>query len=54
MADAAHLILTRKSRKATGNFYIDEDVLGEEGFADDLSRYNYKKDAPFLAPDFFV
>jgi citronellol/citronellal dehydrogenase len=31
MADAAHAILCRDSRKATGNFYIDEEVLREEG-----------------------
>ena len=31
MADAAHAILSRNSRRATGNFYIDETVLREEG-----------------------
>ena len=31
MADAAHAILNRDSRRATGNFYIDEGVLREEG-----------------------
>jgi len=31
MADAAYAILNRDSRKATGNFYIDETVLREEG-----------------------
>jgi citronellol/citronellal dehydrogenase len=31
MADAAHAILNRDSRRATGNFYIDEAVLREEG-----------------------
>ena len=31
MADAAYAILKRDSRKATGNFYIDETVLREEG-----------------------
>lgn len=34
MADAACAILTRDSRKATGNFYIDETVLREEGVTD--------------------
>jgi citronellol/citronellal dehydrogenase len=38
MADAAHAILNRDSRKATGNFYIDETVLREEGVTD-FSRY---------------
>ena len=34
MADAAHAILRRDSRIATGNFYIDEAVLREEGVSD--------------------
>ena len=34
MADAAHVILNRDSRGATGNFYIDEAVLREEGVTD--------------------
>jgi len=34
MADAACAILNRDSRKATGNFYIDETVLREEGVTD--------------------
>jgi citronellol/citronellal dehydrogenase len=31
VADAAYAILNRDSRAATGNFYIDEEVLREEG-----------------------
>jgi citronellol/citronellal dehydrogenase len=38
MADAAHAILTRDSRGASGNFYIDEDVLRETGVTD-FDRY---------------
>ncbi len=38
MADAAHAIFLRDSREATGNFYIDETVLREEGIAD-FDRY---------------
>ncbi|HSD99577.1 MAG TPA: NAD(P)-dependent oxidoreductase [Burkholderiales bacterium] len=34
MADAAYVILSRDSRSATGNFYIDEDVLRAEGVTD--------------------
>jgi citronellol/citronellal dehydrogenase len=34
MADAAHVILNRDSRSATGNLYIDEAVLREEGVTD--------------------
>lgn len=33
-ADAAYAILTRDSRKYTQHFYIDEDVLREEGITD--------------------
>ena len=38
VADAAHAILNRPSRGATGNFYIDETVLREEGVTD-FERY---------------
>lgn len=38
MADAAYAILTRDSRTATGNFFIDEEVLRSEGVTD-FSRY---------------
>jgi citronellol/citronellal dehydrogenase len=34
MADAAYAVLIRDSRRATGNFYIDETVLREEGVTD--------------------
>src|SRR5262249_28001451 len=38
MADAAYVILSRPSRSATGNFYIDEEVLRGEGITD-FDRY---------------
>lgn len=38
MADAAHAVLTRPSRECTGNFFIDESVLREEG-VEDFSAY---------------
>lgn len=38
VADAAHAILTRPAHHCTGNFFIDEDVLAEEGVTD-LSAY---------------
>lgn len=38
MADSAYAILTRDPKKCSGNFYIDEDVLAEEGIKD-LTRY---------------
>jgi len=34
VADAAYALLNRDSRRATGNFYIDETVLREEGVTD--------------------
>jgi len=34
VADAAYVVLNRDSRRATGNFYIDETVLREEGVTD--------------------
>ena len=38
VADAAHVILTRPSRQASGQFCIDEDVLREAGVTD-FSKY---------------
>jgi citronellol/citronellal dehydrogenase len=52
MADAAHVILTRDARLATGRFYIDEDVLAEEGVAD-FDGYAVKPGTPLL-PDLFL
>ncbi|GAC1352593.1 MAG: NAD(P)-dependent oxidoreductase [Polyangiales bacterium] len=34
MADAAHVILTRKSRSCTGNFFVDDEILREAGVTD--------------------
>ncbi|MCX4245184.1 SDR family oxidoreductase [Paraliomyxa miuraensis] len=34
MADAAHAILVRPHAECTGNFFVDEDVLREEGVTD--------------------
>jgi citronellol/citronellal dehydrogenase len=52
MADAAYTIFTRPSREATGNFYIDDEVLESAGVTD-LSSYAVTPGAP-LMPDFFV
>lgn len=38
MADSAHAILTRPASECTGNFFIDDEVLAEEGVTD-LSGY---------------
>jgi len=53
MADAAAAILARPSREATGNFYIDDEVLAEEGVTD-LDKYGYGGDQTDLLPDIFL
>jgi citronellol/citronellal dehydrogenase len=54
MADAAYAIFCRDSREATGNFYIDDEVLAEAGVSD-LSGYRYGDAAEEdLAVDLFV
>jgi citronellol/citronellal dehydrogenase len=52
VADAAHALLTRDSRSATGNFYIDEDVLRAEGVSD-FEQYAVQPGQRLL-PDLFV
>jgi len=52
VADAAHAILTRPSRESTGRFYIDEDVLREDGVTD-FDRYAVAPGHPLL-PDLFL
>lgn len=52
MADAAHAIVTRPAGETTGNFFIDELVLREEGVTD-FSGYAPDAKGP-LAADFFV
>ena len=52
VADAAHAILTRPSRESTGRFYIDEDVLREEGVTD-FDHYAVAPGHPLL-PDLFL
>ena len=52
LADAAHAILGRNSRECTGNFFIDDEVLAEEGITD-LSDYTYG-DGADLQTDIFL
>ncbi len=52
VADAARLVLLRDARSCTGNFFIDDEVLREEGVTD-LSRYDTVPGAE-LVPDLFV
>ncbi len=52
LADAAHAIFRRPSKECTGNFFVDDEVLAQEGVTD-LERYSVVPGAK-LAPDFFV
>ncbi len=52
MADAAYAIFKRDSRRHTGNFYIDEAVLREEGVTD-FAHYAVTPGAQ-LYPDLFL
>src|SRR6266542_5669712 len=52
VADAAMVILKREARSCTGNFFVDEDVLREEGVTD-LGKYAVEPGAE-LAPDLFL
>jgi citronellol/citronellal dehydrogenase len=52
MADAAYYILRRPAGSTTGNHFIDEDVLREEGIRD-LESYSVKPGAT-LQRDLFL
>ena len=52
VADAAHAILRRDSATCTGNFFIDEEVLAEEGVTD-FESYAVQPGAPLFG-DLFV
>ena len=51
-ADAAYAVLKRDSSTCTGNFFLDQDVLEEEGITD-FDQYAIDPDAT-LVSDFFV
>jgi citronellol/citronellal dehydrogenase len=53
VADAAHAIVTRPSRECTGNLFLAEDVLAEEGITD-MAAYSYGAEADEPIPDLFV
>jgi len=55
MGDAAYVIMTSDSRKVTGNFFIDEEVLRASGVKD-FSKYAVTPGTPDseLGLDFFV
>ena len=52
MADAAHAILIRDGRQCTGNFFIDEEVIRQEGCRD-FDQYSVTPGADLLL-DFFI
>ena len=52
VADSAHAILTRNSRECTGNFFIDDEVLRNEG-VEDMNRYAVDPDQDLFI-DFFL
>ncbi|MEM7687440.1 MAG: NAD(P)-dependent oxidoreductase [Pseudomonadota bacterium] len=52
MADAAYAVLNRPALECTGNFFIDEEVLIEEGLTD-FEKYAPGAQGP-LVLDFFV
>jgi citronellol/citronellal dehydrogenase len=52
LADAAHAILTRDSCGCTGKFFIDDEVLAQQGITD-LGRYAVQPGEPLL-PDLFL
>jgi citronellol/citronellal dehydrogenase len=52
VADAAHAVLTRPSNSCTGNFFVDETVLREEGIRD-FDNYAVSPGGE-LTTDFFL
>jgi citronellol/citronellal dehydrogenase len=55
MADAAAVILNRDAHTVSGHFYIDEEVLREEGIVNfDAYRVNPATREDQLIPDFFI
>jgi citronellol/citronellal dehydrogenase len=53
LADAARIIFNRDAREHTGHFYIDEDVLADEGITD-LAEYSVVPGNRDLLVDLFL
>jgi len=53
MADAAYVILNRDSKTTTGNFFVDEEVLRENGVID-FEHYSVIPGTKELIKDFFL
>tara|TARA_A100001015_G_C15038608_1_gene737970 strand:- start:1483 stop:2304 length:822 start_codon:yes stop_codon:yes gene_type:complete len=52
MADAAYWVLTQESKKCTGNFFIDEDILKNNGVID-FTKYAVDPSQELLM-DFYI
>jgi len=53
LSDAAHIILTRKSKECTGNFFVDDEVLASVGITD-LEKYSVVPGTKDFLLDFFL
>jgi len=53
LSDAAWLILTSNAKTTTGNFFIDDTLLAENGVTD-LDRYAVVPGTKAFLPDFFL
>jgi citronellol/citronellal dehydrogenase len=53
LADAAYIILNRDSKEASGNFYVDDEVLASEGITD-LDKYAVVPGTKDFLLDFFL
>ncbi len=53
LADAAYIILNRPAKDATGNFYVDDEVLASEGITD-LDKYAVVPGTTDFLLDFFL
>jgi citronellol/citronellal dehydrogenase len=53
MADAAYVVLTSDAGATTGNFFIDDEVLGKAGVTD-LAGYSVVPGSRQLLPDLFL
>jgi len=53
VADAAHAVVTRPSRECTGNLFLAEDVLAEDGITD-MAAYSYGDATTEPIADLFV
>ncbi|MBA3781067.1 MAG: NAD(P)-dependent oxidoreductase [Nocardioides sp.] len=53
MADAAHAVLVRDPRVCSGNFFIDDEVLAQEGVTD-LEQYRVAPGSGPLQDDLFL